>query len=97
MNRRGFLAGALAACAAPAFVRYGSLMVPRQLRWSGLDLGDGDDCWGFILPTHPGNWMIVPPDPVRRALDDLDAYYRRLAEGVSGITPVMRDWKPARL
>jgi hypothetical protein len=29
MNRRGFLAGILAAAVAPAYVKYGSLMMPR--------------------------------------------------------------------
>ncbi len=82
MNRRGLLAGALAACAAPAFVRYGSLMVPRPTVWAGFDLAAGADDWR--------RFVHLPPDPTWRLWEDLDVYYRRLAAQMSGIPPVTR-------
>lgn len=45
ITRRGLLAGMLAACAAPAFVRAESLMIlpaPRKVWTGGFDLGTGD-------------------------------------------------------
>lgn len=40
MNRRGFLGSILALATPPAFVRYGSLMVPKATAYSGIILID---------------------------------------------------------
>ena len=84
ISRRGFLKTILAAAAAPAFVRYGSLMVPRQPS-AGLDLAssfgvdwnalhDGDLVFmpERVLGVRAGNVLLTPAMITNRALAILE-------------------------
>lgn len=56
-TRRGFLSAALAACAAPAYVKAGILMPVKKV-WTpplmGMDFGS--DAWGMV------RWVETRPD-----------------------------------
>lgn len=58
MNRRGFLQAMLAAGVAPAFVPYGSLMVPRGEIIVPTTLADEPFELGYEIVTHPHRNVI---------------------------------------
>lgn len=51
MNRRGFLAGIIAAAAAPAIIRTPGLIMP--IKPALLEIGAEINTWGPTLLTHP--------------------------------------------
>jgi hypothetical protein len=66
-TRRGFLAAALAACAAPAYVKAGILMPVKKVwnpAWIGIDRALGGDQQAvWLFGAHGGD--VYFSDPVR--------------------------------